>query len=564
MLASLHVKNLALIDEAEVDFTKGLNILTGETGAGKSLLLGSINLALGKKMSREMIREGADYGLVELIFTVDRQETIRALEKLEIYPEDGQVVISRRITENRSSSRINGETCTAARIRTAAALLLDIHGQHEHQSLLYPEHQMEILDSYGKREIAALLKEVGQDYSAYQKKKKELSESRMDEEQRRREMDFLSFEIGEIREAELKAGEDDELESQYRLLLNSQKIQEGLNAAYQAAGYETGSGAGEQIGRALRELNRIGEFDERLSGLNDMLADIDSLLNDFNRELSGCMEDFAYSEENFYQVEKRLDLINRLKSKYGNSLEEIGAYEKAQEEKLEHLEHLEENRKILEEETEKSRKKLQQSSDRLRKLRISYAERLEKDIVKSLQELNFLDVRFEIRICPLDHFTAKGNESVEFFISTNPGEPLRPLARVASGGELSRIMLAIKALRADKDDIETLIFDEIDTGISGRTAQKVSEKMAQIGESRQVICITHLAQIAAMADAHFLIEKRVEGRETRTGIFRLDTEESIQELARILGGARITEHTVESAREMKELAQVHKNASVKS
>lgn len=564
MLASLHVKNLALINEAEVDFTKGLNILTGETGAGKSLLLGSINLALGKKMSREMIREGADYGLVELIFTVDRQETIRALEELEIYPEDGQVVISRRITENRSSSRINGETCTAARIRTAAALLLDIHGQHEHQSLLYPEHQMEILDSYGKGEIAALLKEVGQDYSAYQKKKKELSESRMDEEQRRREMDFLSFEIGEIREAELKAGEDDELESQYRLLLNSQKIQEGLNAAYQAAGYETGSGAGEQIGRALRELNRIGEFDERLSGLNDMLADIDSLLNDFNRELSGCMEDFAYSEENFYQVEKRLDLINRLKSKYGNSLEEIGAYEKAQEEKLEHLEHLEENRKILEEETEKSRKKLQQSSDRLRKLRISYAERLEKDIVKSLQELNFLDVRFEIRICPLDHFTAKGNESVEFFISTNPGEPLRPLARVASGGELSRIMLAIKALLADKDDIETLIFDEIDTGISGRTAQKVSEKMAQIGESRQVICITHLAQIAAMADAHFLIEKRVEGRETRTGIFRLDTEESIQELARILGGARITEHTVESAREMKELAQVHKNASVKS
>ncbi len=564
MLASLHVKNLALIDEAEVDFTKGLNILTGETGAGKSLLLGSINLALGKKMSREMIREGAEYGLVELIFTVDRQETIRALEELEIYPEDGQVVISRRITENRSSSRINGETCTAARIRAAAALLLDIHGQHEHQSLLYPEHQMEILDSYGKGEITALLKEVGQDYSAYQKKKKELSESRMDEEQRRREMDFLSFEIGEIREAELKAGEDEELESQYRLLLNSQKIQEGLNAAYQAAGYETGSGAGEQIGRALRELNRIGEFDERLAGLNDMLADIDSLLNDFNRELSGCMEDFAYSEENFYQVEKRLDLINRLKSKYGNSLEEIDAYEKAQEEKLEHLEHLEENRKILEEETEKNREKLQQSSDKLRKLRISYAERLEKDIVKSLQELNFLDVRFEIRICPLDHFTAKGNESVEFFISTNPGEPLRPLARVASGGELSRIMLAIKALLADKDDIETLIFDEIDTGISGRTAQKVSEKMAQIGESRQVICITHLAQIAAMADAHFLIEKKVEDRETRTGIFRLNTEESIQELARILGGARITEHTVESAREMKELAQVHKNASVKS
>ncbi len=564
MLASLHVKNLALIDEIEVDFTRGLNILTGETGAGKSLLLGSVNLALGKKMPREIIREGASYALVELIFQVDTPQTLQALEELDIYPEEGQVVISRRITEGRSSSRINGETCTAARVKAAASLLLDIHGQHEHQSLLYPENQMGILDAYGKVQIAPVLEEAEKAYDSYQKKKRELQGCQMDEEQRRREMDFLSFEIDEIQEADLQPGEDEELESQYRLLLNSQKIQESLREAHQATGYESGDGAGEQVGRALRELSRVAELDGKLSELAALLSDVDSLLNDFNRELSGCMADFTFSEENFYQTEQRLDLINRLKAKYGNSIEEIKAYEKAQEKKLEQLQNLEEHREELEREAEEAKAKLKKICDKLRQLRISYGERMEKEIVRSLRELNFLDVRFKIQVRELDHFTRKGSEEVEFFISTNPGEPLRPLAKVASGGELSRIMLAIKAMLADKDEIETLIFDEIDTGISGRTAQRVSEKMVQIGRSRQVICITHLAQIAAMADTHFLIEKNVEKGETKTRIYSLKEEESVAELARILGGARITENTMESAREMKELARIHKNASVKT
>ncbi|HIR93090.1 MAG TPA: DNA repair protein RecN [Candidatus Egerieimonas intestinavium] len=564
MLASLHVKNLALIDEIEVDFTRGLNILTGETGAGKSLLLGSVNLALGKKMPREIIREGASYALVELIFQVDTPQTLQALEELDIYPEEGQVVISRRITEGRSSSRINGETCTAARVKAAASLLLDIHGQHEHQSLLYPENQMGILDAYGKVQIASVLEEAEKAYDSYQKKKRELQGCQMDEEQRRREMDFLSFEIDEIREADLQPGEDEELESQYRLLLNSQKIQESLREAHQATGYESGDGAGEQVGRALRELSRVSELDGKLSELAALLSDVDSLLNDFNRELSGCMADFTFSEENFYQTEQRLDLINRLKAKYGNSIEEIKAYEKAQEKKLEQLQNLEEHREELEREAEEAKAKLKKICDKLRQLRISYGERMEKEIVQSLRELNFLDVRFKIQVRELDHFTRKGSEEVEFFISTNPGEPLRPLAKVASGGELSRIMLAIKAMLADKDEIETLIFDEIDTGISGRTAQRVSEKMVQIGRSRQVICITHLAQIAAMADTHFLIEKNVEKGETKTRIYSLKEEESVAELARILGGARITENTMESAQEMKELARIHKNASVKT
>ena len=455
MLASLHVKNLALIDEIEVDFTRGLNILTGETGAGKSLLLGSVNLALGKKMPREIIREGASYALVELIFQVDTPQTLQALEELDIYPEEGQVVISRRITEGRSSSRINGETCTAARVKAAASLLLDIHGQHEHQSLLYPENQMGILDAYGKVQIASVLEEAEKAYDSYQKKKRELQGCQMDEEQRRREMDFLSFEIDEIREADLQPGEDEELESQYRLLLNSQKIQESLREAHQATGYESGDGAGEQVGRALRELSRVSELDGKLSELAALLSDVDSLLNDFNRELSGCMADFTFSEENFYQTEQRLDLINRLKAKYGNSIEEIKAYEKAQEKKLEQLQNLEEHREELEREAEEAKAKLKKICDKLRQLRISYGERMEKEIVQSLRELNFLDVRFKIQVRELDHFTRKGSEEVEFFISTNPGEPLRPLAKVASGGELSRIMLAIKAMLADKD--ETLV-----------------------------------------------------------------------------------------------------------
>lgn len=564
MLSSLHVKNLALIDEIEVDFTRGLNILTGETGAGKSLLLGSVNLALGKKMSREMIREGASYGLVELIFQVDSQETLEQLRELEIFPEEGQVVISRRFTEGRSSNRVNGETCTAARVKAAASLLLDIHGQHEHQSLLYPEKQMEILDEYGREKIREALFRVGEAYDNYQKKRRELSGCQLDEEQRLREIDFLSYELQEIRDAQLVQGEDEELEDRYRLLLNGQKIQESLQEAHQITGYDSGDGAGEQIGRALRELTRVAELDGRLSELSDMLADIDSLLNDFNRELSGCLSDFTFSEEEFYQTEKRLDLINRLKSKYGNSIGEIEDYADRQQEKLERLQNLEERRRELELETEEAGSRLLEEAHKLRQLRISYGERLEQEIAASLLELNFLDVRFEIRIQPLEHISRKGGEEVEFFISTNPGEPLRPLAKVASGGELSRIMLAIKALLADKDQIETLIFDEIDTGISGRTAQKVSEKLVQIGRSRQVLCITHLAQIAAMADTHFLIEKNVEDGETKTRIFPLDEQASAAELARILGGARITENTMESAREMKELARIHKNASVKS
>ena len=335
MLVHLHVKNLALIEEAEVDFEEGLNILTGETGAGKSILIGSVNLALGQKMPKGIIREGAVNALVELVFQV-RPDTEEKLKELGIYPEDGQVIISRKITGSRSISKINGETCTASAIRKIAALLLDIHGQHEHQSLLYPEKQMEILDDYGQKEILPQKEKVKKLYQEYSQIKKELDSYQIDEEHRRREISFLEYEIQEILEAALKPKEDEELETAYRRLSNSKQITESLGIAYQLTGYEQ-EGGGQQVGRALQRLSQISGYDKGLEDLYAMLNDIDSLLNDFNREISSYLSEFVFSEEEFLQIETRLDLINHLKAKYGQTIPEILAYKEEKEKNLEKL-----------------------------------------------------------------------------------------------------------------------------------------------------------------------------------------------------------------------------------
>lgn len=561
MLTNLHVKDLALIEEADVEFGPGLNILTGETGAGKSILMGAVNLALGQKASRDMIREGASSCLAELVFQVENPGTRRALEELDIDTEDGQLIVSRKITGNRSVSRINGQTCTAAQVRAAAALLLDIHGQHEHQSLLYRDRQLEILDAYGREKLDPCLRETAECYSRYHRIKKELEDSQMDQAARAREISLLEFEIREIREAALIPGEEEELEKNYRKMANSKKIAEALGAAHQLTGND--GGAGDLTGRALRELSCVSGFDETLSGMEKSLADIDSLLGDFNREAAAYLDDFTFSEEEFYQTGQRLDLINHLKTKYGNSVEKILEYQKSQEEKLEQLQNFEERKAKLEEQLDSAEEALKEVSHKVSALRAQYCRELTEKITEALRDLNFLDVSFEIRLTRLPRYTEKGWDEIEFQISTNPGEPVKPLGRVVSGGELSRIMLAIKTILADRDAVETLIFDEIDTGISGRTAQKVSEKMAQIGRRRQVICITHLAQIAAMADEHFEIVKQVENQETSTRIRRLSREESVEELARILGGAQITEAVLSNAREMKELAEQQKTSRLK-
>lgn len=561
MLVHLHVKNLALIEEAEVDFEEGLNILTGETGAGKSILIGSVNLALGQKMPKGIIREGAVNALVELVFQV-RPDTEEKLKELGIYPEDGQVIISRKITGSRSISKINGETCTASAIRKIAALLLDIHGQHEHQSLLYPEKQMEILDDYGQKEILPQKEKVKNLYQEYSQIKKELDSYQIDEEHRRREISFLEYEIQEILEAALKPKEDEELETAYRRLSNSKQITESLGIAYQLTGYEQ-EGGGQQVGRALQRLSQISGYDKGLEDLYSMLNDIDSLLNDFNREISSYLSEFVFSEEEFLQIETRLDLINHLKAKYGQTIPEILAYKEEKEKNLEKLVHFQEQKDALEKSLSGKTAELKSACEELTKIRKNWAKELEKQIVLGLQDLNFLNVEFEICFQKKEQFTSQGTDQICFMISTNPGEPVRELSKVVSGGELSRIMLAIKTLMADKDDTETLIFDEIDTGISGRTAQKVAEKMSAIGRSRQVLCITHLPQIASQANAHYLIEKNVENMETSTSIRALSYTESVEELARMLGGVKITQAVLENAAEMKDLAQQQKNTRVK-
>lgn len=563
MLVHLHVKNLALIEEIEVEFGPGLNILTGETGAGKSVLLGSMQLILGSKISRGMIRENAQYALVELLFQIEDTKAEEALRALDIVPEDGQVLLSRKILDGRSINKINGETSTVGQMKAAASCLLDIHGQHEHQSLLYQDKQLEILDAYGKERILPKKEEVKDAFLVYRKCLAALKNLDMDEEQRNREKAFLEFEIQEIESAHLIPGEDEELEKLYRKLSNGKRIVETLQTVHGLTGYEGQQGAGELIGNALRELSRVTEFDGELEGMESSLQEIDALVNDFNREISSYLDDLTFDDETFFETEQRLDLINGLKAKYGQSIEGILDYQRKQQAKLENIIRFDEIFQETKESVAKAEKSLEKVSYDLSEIRKEYSKQLMKKVIEGLQDLNFLDVDFDIRFERKASYSADGFDDIEYQISTNPGEPLKPLGKIVSGGELSRIMLALKAILADRDQIETLIFDEIDTGISGRTAQKVSEKMAVIGSHHQVICITHLPQIAAMADRHFEIEKHLKGTETITEIHPLDGEDEVRELARLLGGAEITAAVLENAREMKQLAQVHKNTRVK-
>ena len=553
MLQYLHVKNLALIDEIEVEFGRGLNILTGETGAGKSIILGSVNLALGGRYTKDILRQGTRYGLVELTFSVESERQIRRLKELDVYPEDGFVTLQRRLMEGRSVSKINGETVQMATLKAVSSILIDIHGQHEHQSLLYKKNHLAIVDAFAGEETKRQKEKVAETWQQYKEKIRELSEAGTNGSERAKELAFLKFEVDEIVRAELKEHEDEELESCYRRMCNGKKIAQSVAECYQYTG-EDGESASEKLGRALRTLSEAVDADEQLSQLYTQLADVDNLLNDFNHELAEYQKNCEFSDEEFYETEKRLNEINHLKTKYGNSYEEIMAYCKKQEERIGILENYDTYMQELEKSCEQLSQKYLELAGKLSALRQKKAKMLEKKIQKGLEDLNFEQVQFEIHFAEKKEYAKDGIDDVEFRISLNQGQPVKPLTEVASGGELSRIMLAIKAVMADKDEIETLIFDEIDVGISGRTAQKVSEKMALIGKEHQVICITHLAQIAAMADRHFLIEKKTEDAVTRTQIYPLNEENSVEELARILGGARITDTVMQSAREMKNLA----------
>ena len=559
MLQNLHVKNLALIEEAEVDFKPGLNILSGETGAGKSIIIGSINLALGEKVQKEMLRENEENALVELVFSVENEAQKKALEEMDVFLEDDCVILSRRIANGRGVAKINGESVPASKMRDVAALLIDIHGQHEHQSLLHKKKHLEILDAFAKEALSNKKEALTEAYAEYKKLLTELNTADVNEEDRLREISFLEYEIKEISEANLQENEDVTVEEEYKRYSNGKKIMEALNMAYQYSGNGS-ENASDFTSRAIKELSQASAFDDKVRELEAQILEIDNLLNDFNREIADYIDDTEFDDETFFELEKRLDEINHLKSKYGKTIPEILNALGEKEARLEKLQDYDCYLADLKKKVNEAEEVVGRFCMEISEIRKDYAKTLVFEVTNALKDLNFLDVRFEMQFDELSDYTANGIDDPEFLISTNPGEPVKPLGKVASGGELSRIMLAIKTVLADNDDIETLIFDEIDSGISGRTAQMVSEKMNVLGRNHQIICITHLPQIAAMADAHYLIEKSVENQTTVSKIRLLNEEESINELSRMLGGVEITDKVKESAREMKELAKKRKTS----
>lgn len=551
MLQTLYVKNLALINEVEIDLRDGLNILTGETGAGKSIIIDSISFALGGKIDRNMLRAHDEAGYVELIFSDLSEPVCKQLRMLEIEPEEQTVILSRRISGGRSVAKINGESVPASKLREAAACLIDIHGQHEHQSLLHASKHLEYLDDYAGAELIEKKHKLAEAYHIYTVCQKRLNEQCSDREALAREQSFLEYEVSEIEGARLVTGEDEELETRYRRMTNSKRIMEALQTVDQAVGED---GASALIGRAARELVSVSSFDTALDSMSAQITQIEELLSDFGRDLAAYMDEAQFDGEQFAQVEERLDVINHLKSKYGDTIEQIMAACAKKQERIEQISDIDVYEQRLRRELDEARDQLERLCSQVSKLRQKVGRSLREKMLQALRDLNFLDVAFDLKFTRMDHYSVNGYDAMEFMISTNPGEPLRELKNIASGGELSRVMLALKSVLAENDGIKTLIFDEIDTGISGRTAQMVSQKLHKIAGNHQVICITHLPQIAAMADAHYFIEKKVVDGTTVTQLTLLDEERSIAELGRMLGGVEVTDTVLKSAREMKKLA----------
>ncbi len=554
MLQSLHIKNLALIDEISVDFSDGLNILTGETGAGKSIIIGSIGIGLGGRFDNSLLRDKEAEGLVELIFWVD-PESEKALRELDsdITPCEGQLIIQRRLVNGRTTNRINDHSVTITKLREVAEVLINLHAQHESTTLLKPKKHLAIIDS-SCSEISVLKEKVSNIYKDYKKVCDNLDELSKDEGEMVKRLDFISFEISEIESACLIDGEDTALEEQYKKMNASKDILLVLNDIYRVTGYDDSNSAGNVISRNLPHLRDLIRYDKDIENVAEYLSNIDSLLNDFNRSLSDYMSSMEFDEADLRNTEERLDLINSLKMKYGKSIDLIKDTLEELKSEREKLKNHDEIIAELKQKKDKLYKELTKAADDLSLKRNDAAKSLTEKIKSSLLLLNFNDVRFTTDFKKKEEIGADGYDEVCFMISTNVGEDIKPLQDVASGGELSRVMLAIKASLAADNDMTTLVFDEIDTGISGITAEAVGKMMKRIAVKRQVICITHLAQIASVSDHSFIIEKKVMGEETDkktvTDIREIDEEGKIMEIARLLGGAQITDNVLATAREM--------------
>ena len=552
MLDRLMVKDLALIEKSVVEFGPGLNILTGETGAGKSILLGSIQLALGQKANKDMIRHGSEQALIELSFSLgeEKEAALKELEEdLEI--EEGSLIIRRKISEKKSENRVNDLSVTLAKLREISGELLDLHGQHEHHSLLKEGAHLAILDSFMTRRGGRILSEVKEAYENYREKKKKVEAYSIPEEERKRELDFLQFELEELSSANLKPGEEEQLSKDYAVYENRDRLKSLLLRVQEEL-------ADRDFHGPVKNLEEAVTFDESLKNVLDTAYELEAVGEDCLRAVEHYLDHSEMDEEKFFLLGERLDTIRSLMMKYGGTEEKALEALSKKEERLRFLTDYEKEKALMEEALARSEEELREKAERLSLERQKTAKELEERIQQEMQELGFLDTRFTFRFEKKREISEKGLDEVESYVSLNPGEPLRPLREVGSGGELSRIMLSIKTVLADTDAVPTLIFDEIDTGISGRTAEKVGEKLEKIAKNHQVILITHLPQIAAKADRHFLIEKNVQEGKTKTEIHALNEEASVKELARLLGGEELTEAALQNARSLKAKAKEKK------
>ena len=550
MLARLHIENAAVIEKADLELVPGFNVLTGETGAGKSILIDSINLVLGERVSRDIVRAGAQSALVSALFTDVSPAVCEAVEALGFSCEDGALLLQRELSaDGRGSARVSGRPATASILREIGRLLVNTHGQHDNQALLDPEWHLRYLDRFGA--AGEKLAEYREAYAGQQRVRAEIAKLDTDEAEKARRADLLAYQLEEIDAAELSPGEDEELAARKTRVQNSEKIATAVAEAYEAlTGGDDSSGARGLLEEAADSLERAAAWFPELAKLAERLRDTAAEAEDCAETLRDTAEQTEFDPAELENIEERLDVLYRLKRKYGASVEEILAYAQKAREELETIEHADETLQRLQNELSTLQKRVKKLADGLTELRLSAAKGLEERISGELAFLDMPGTRFAVQFTPLPEPGPNGGEHVEFLIAANPGSPPRPLARIASGGELSRVMLAIKNALADNDEIETAIFDEIDAGVSGRAAQKIGKKLREVSMGRQVVCVTHLAQIASQAHRHILIEKRSTDNNTYTSLTTLDFDGRRRELARIIGGADITPVTLETAGEM--------------
>lgn len=564
MILTLSIKNIALIDEKHIDFDNGLNILTGETGAGKSIVIDSMMLLLGGRANREIIRNGAKKAYVEGIFYVDsnKEMILSMLKNAGIdYEEDNSLIISREITDNgRNYCRVNGRIVSLSFINKLGNYLVDILGQHEHQFLLDSSKHMAILDNFQDKEFFLLKSKIRgllNDYNNYNKK---LSDFDINDKEKMSKIDLLKYQINEIDSAKLSIDEEKDLEEKRNILTNSEKLYEYMVESYKLlyGDAENNNSLIDSLNTILKNLESSSNIDKKLSNIKSTLENVLYTLEDCSLQIRNYIENIDFNPESLNEIELRLDLINTLKRKYGATVEYILDFKKKREDELKELLNAEEEIKKINEKKSQLMKQIKSISEKLHVKRKLVTEQLEKKISQVLDDLNMQNTIFKIDVKKLNEPNENGMDSVEFLISTNIGEPLKPLSKIASGGELSRIMLALKTILADSDGIPTLIFDEVDTGISGRAAQAVAEKIAYISRSRQIICVTHLPQIASMADVHYKISKTTKENSTFINIEKLDYDGKISELSRIISGSIITDITQNHSKELLDMALKYK------